>query len=198
MYVDPNGELSTWNWVKLSIGAMALTGAIALTVATGGGASVVAVGIGKIVLSVALSTAISAGTGYLTNGIDGATDGACNGFMFGSLSALGGATIKYAKVHYATTGSPNSIGQAGERLARINPKDKSPIEINGRTRIPDALTRKKLIEVKNVKYISNTRQLQDFADFAHNTHRSLVLYVRPNTVVAKTVLEAGWKINKLW
>ena len=75
---------------------MALAGAIALTVATGGGAAAVAVGVAKVVTSVAVSTAVSAGVGYLNNGKQGAIDGACNGFMFGSLSACGGAALKYA------------------------------------------------------------------------------------------------------
>ena len=118
--VDVDGNLSLPNWAKVAIGTVALAGAVALTVATGGGAAAVAVGVAKVVGSVALSTAVSAGTGYLKNGKQGAIDGACNGFMFGSLSALGGAAFKYAKVRSATTGSPNSMGQAGERMAGID------------------------------------------------------------------------------
>ena len=60
-----------------------------------GGAAAVAVGVVKVVGSVAVSTAVSAGVGYLNNGKQGAIDGACNGFMFGSLSACGGAALKY-------------------------------------------------------------------------------------------------------
>lgn len=169
-----------------------------MTVATGGGAAAIAVGVAKVVGSVALSTAVSAGAGYLKNGKQGAIDGACNGFMLGSLSALGGAAFKYAKVHSATTGSPNSMGKAGERMAGIDQSAKEPIQINGRTRIPDALTDTTLTEVKNVKYISNTQQLRDFAAFANDTGRSLELWVRPTTSIAKTVIDAGWNINYLW
>ena len=195
---DDNGSWSLPNSAKLVIGAVALAAAIALTVVTGGGAAAVAVGVVKIVASVAVSTAISAGTGYLQNGKQGAIDGACNGFMFGSLSACGGAALKFAKVRAATTGSPNSIGKAGEKMAGIDPSAKQKITINGRTRIPDALTDTVLTEVKNVKYISNTSQLKDFAQFAGSTGRTLELYVRPTTKVAKTVLEAGWNIKYLW
>ena len=117
---DVNGNWSMPNWLKVTVGAVALAGAIALTVATGGGAAAVAVGVAKVVGSVVLSTAVSAGAGYLNNGKQGAIDGACNGFMFGSLSALGGAAFKYAKVHSATTGSPNSMGKAGERMVGSN------------------------------------------------------------------------------
>lgn len=55
----------------------------------------VAVGVAKVVGSVAVSTAVSAGVGYLNNGKQGAIDGFCNGFMLGSLSACGGAALKY-------------------------------------------------------------------------------------------------------
>ena len=195
---DDSGNLSIKNWIKIGVGAIALGAAIALTVATGGGAAAVAIGVAKVVGSVALSTAVSAGAGYLKNGKQGAIDGACNGFMLGSLSALGGAAFKYAKVHSATTGSPNSMGKAGERMVGIDQSAKKPIQINGRTRIPDAMTDTTLTEVKNVKYISNTQQLRDFAAFANATGRSLELWVRPTTRIAKTVIDAGWHINYLW
>ena len=83
-------------------------------------------------------------------------------------------------------------------MAGIDPKAKKSIEINGRTRIPDALTDVKLTEVKNVKYISNTQQLRDFADYAHVKDLKMELFVRPNTRVAKSILEAGWDIKYLW
>ena len=90
------------------------------------------------------------------------------------------------------------MGQMGEFLAGIDPDEKVPIHINDRTRIPDAITGNQLIEVKNVKYISNTLQLRDFADYAKLTNRSLHLYVRPTTKISKTVLDAGWNIHYLW
>ena len=98
----------------------------------------------------------------------------------------------------ATTGSPNQIGKIGEQLAGINSKGKTKIFINNRYRIPDKLTDDVLTEVKNVQYISNTRQLKDFADFAKQTGRSLELYVRPTTYVTQAVRDAGWKIRYLW
>jgi len=95
---DNEGTLSQKNCIKLAVGAAFLVGAIALTVATGGGAAVVAVGVAKVVGSVAFSTAVGAGIGYATNGKQGAIDGACDGFLWGSVSACGGAALKYAKV----------------------------------------------------------------------------------------------------
>ena len=94
--------------------------------------------------------------------------------------------------------SANEIGKIGELLAGVSSKGKTKIFVNGRNRIPDILTDNVLGEVKNVKYISNTLQLRDFADFAKSTGRSMELYVRPTTKIAKTVTKAGWKIKYLW
>lgn len=60
------------------------------------------------------------------------------------------------------------------------------------------LTSTTLTEVKNVKYISNTSQLRDFATFAQNTGLTMELYVRPTTEIAQTVIDAGWNIKYLW
>ena len=98
----------------------------------------------------------------------------------------------------ATIGNSNKIGKIGEALAGINQHAKISININGRIRIPDALTSTELIEVKNVKKLYNTRQLKDFADYAKDNELSLVLWVRPTTKVSKTVTDAGWKIQELW
>ena len=83
-------------------------------------------------------------------------------------------------------------------MAGIEPSAKRAIRINGRVRIPDELTQTPLKEVKNVKYISNTLQLRDFADYAKITGRTLELWVRPTTKIAKTVIDAGWNIRYLW
>lgn len=200
-YFDDNGNWSMPNWLKLTIGAAALTGAIALTVATGGGAAAVAIGVAKIVGSVVLSTAISAGIGYLENGEQGAIDGACNGFMFGSLSALGGSVLKYAKVHSATNGTSNSIGQAGEKMSGIV-KNKESYYVNGRWRIPDGITKKYVQEVKNVKRLSYTSQLKDSIQLASDMGKKLQLFVRPNTYLSAPLKQAikqyGVKVTYLW
>ncbi len=95
-------------------------------------------------------------------------------------------------------GNANVIGRAGEQLAGITPGPKTLIEVNNRIRIPDALSSTTLKEVKNVSYISNTLQLRDFATYAKATGKAMVLYVRPTTIIAKTVLNAGWTIQSLW
>ncbi len=98
----------------------------------------------------------------------------------------------------ATSGSPHQKGVNGENLANIDPRQKVKISINGRIRIPDGLTDTKLTEVKNVKYISNTLQLRDFADYAKLTNRELELFVRPTTKIAKTITGSEWTIKYLW
>lgn len=92
---DVDGNWSLPNWAKVTVGSIALVGAVALTVVTGGSVAAVAVGVAKVVGSVAVSTAVSAGVGYLNNGKQGAINGACNGFMFGGLSVCGGAALEY-------------------------------------------------------------------------------------------------------
>jgi hypothetical protein len=89
---------------------------------------------------------------------------------------------------------PVRIGQAGERAVRavhdIGPK--VPINVNGRTRIPDGLTNTVLSEVKNVKSLSYTQQLRDFVKYAQNNGLRVDLYVRPNggTSLSSTLADA--------
>ena len=75
---------------------------------------------------------------------------------------------------------PVHVGQAGERAAGIS-GNKYKIKINGRSRIPDGLTEKTLTEVKNVKSLSYTRQLRDFADYAKREGLNFELVVRQTT-----------------
>jgi hypothetical protein len=74
-------------------------------------------------------------------------------------------------------------GEAGEAAVRamvdIGPKES--FEIAGRTRIPDGMTKSVLSEVKNVRALSYTQQLRDYAAFAKATGRRFDLYVRSDT-----------------
>jgi RHS repeat-associated protein len=73
------------------------------------------------------------------------------------------------------------IGEAGEAAVRaaynIGPKE--AIEIAGRTRFPDGLTRTVLSEVKNTASVRYTQQLRDFAEYARAKGLRFDLYVRP-------------------
>ena len=86
---DEDGGWPKWvtNVVKAAVGIAATSAAVAITVATGGAAA-------PVLLGVAASTVIGAGAGYVTGGKQGAIDGAANGLLIGGTSALVGATIK--------------------------------------------------------------------------------------------------------
>ena len=117
---------------------------------------------------------------------------AANATVAAGLTIAGSSILVAA----ASTGGrrPTELGKEGEKQAGIDPSKKETIEINGRKRIPDEMKNEILKEVKNVKYISNTQQLKDFADYAKLLNYSLELVVRTTTKVAATVKEAGWKI----
>jgi RHS repeat-associated protein len=75
------------------------------------------------------------------------------------------------------------LGAEGEIAVRAlyDIGEKSAIRIGGRLRFPDGLTDAALSEVKNVKSLSFTRQLRDYAAFAGQTGRRFDLYVRSST-----------------
>jgi RHS repeat-associated protein len=78
---------------------------------------------------------------------------------------------------------PVRVGQAGEAAVRavFEIGQKVPIQVAGRTRIPDGLTSTVLTEVKNVQSLSNTQQLRDFASYASQNGLRFDLFVRPTT-----------------
>lgn len=75
------------------------------------------------------------------------------------------------------------LGQEGEAAVRAaaNIGEKVPIQVAGRTRIPDGLTNSVLTEVKNVQSLSYTQQLRDFASYARQNGLRFDLWVRPTT-----------------
>ncbi len=80
------------------------------------------------------------------------------------------------------TPKPTALGKVGETLAGLT-GNKTKILVNGRGRIPDGLDEaaKRLIEVKNVKHLSFTRQLRDYVDFANQEKYTFELFVPENT-----------------
>ena len=87
---DTNGDLSLPNWAKVTIGAVATIAAVGITVATGGAATPILVG-------VATSTLSGAAVGYATGGKQGAIDGAASGFMWGGVGALASSAVSAVK-----------------------------------------------------------------------------------------------------
>ena len=47
-------------------------------------------------------------------------------------------------------------------------------------------------------YISNTKQLRDYAKHAKNEGLELILYIRPGTNYSSALEAAGWTIKYLW
>jgi RHS repeat-associated protein len=97
-------------------------------------------------------------------------------------------------------GNAARLGREGEAAVRsaisIGPKVGITLA-NGRRRVPDGLTRIVLSEVKNVAYLSRTKQLVDYMTFATETGRRFDLYVREGTGLSgplRNLHDAG-KIN---
>ena len=93
---------------------------------------------------------------------------------------------------------PTDIGKAGELKAGIS-KKKTSFTVNERVRIPDYTNkyRKFIVEVKNVRYQSNTLQLRDFADIATQNGYRKILIVKKSARVANTVYKAGWTVHRV-
>jgi RHS repeat-associated protein len=93
------------------------------------------------------------------------------------------------------------LGREGEAAVRaavdIGPKES--FKIAGRTRIPDGMTESVLSEVKNVKALSYTQQLRDYAQYAASTGREFNLYVRPGAKLSAPLraAESSGAINIL-
>ena len=108
---DVNGNWSMPNWLKVTVGAVAIAGLAAATVCTGGAAAAIC--------GAALSGAIAGGAsgavmgaigGGISGGWQGALDGACSGFMSGTL--IGGVTGAASAGLNIATGATTVVGNA--------------------------------------------------------------------------------------
>jgi RHS repeat-associated protein len=83
-------------------------------------------------------------------------------------------------------------GQAGEAAvgAAENIGSKVAIRVAGRTRIPDGMTGSVLTEVKNVRNLSFTRQLRDYAQYAQSNGLRFDLWVRSTTRLSGPLQDA--------
>ena len=112
---DPNGSWSLPNWAKVAIGAVATVAAVAVTVATGGAAAPVLIGVASSTIGGAATNAIKhrVTTGSWKGAGKAALDGAANGFMTGGLSALGGSVIGGAVRTVKNARASITIGKMG-------------------------------------------------------------------------------------
>lgn len=89
------------------------------------------------------------------------------------------------------------LGREGELAADIAKNTQRIDSLSGRRayRIPDELTETTLTEVKNVKYLYFSTQLQDSLHYSIMTNRQMILKVRPDTILSQPLLDAidaGW------
>lgn len=112
---DVNGNWSLPNWAKVAIGAVATVAAVAVTVATGGAALPVLIGVAASTMGGAAAGAINhrIATGSWNGAGKAALDGAADGFMTGGLCALGGSVIGGAARTIKNAKSGITIGKMG-------------------------------------------------------------------------------------
>ena len=92
----------------------------------------------------------------------------------------------YARSIRATVKTPGQLGLQGERaVGTIGPKTRIPsLSGTANYRIPDQLTKTTLTEVKNVKSLSLTRQINDFHLYSVEKQLQFELYIRPTTTIS--------------
>ena len=112
---DVNGNWSLPNWAKVAIGAVATVAAVAVTVATGGAAAPVLIGVAASTIGGAAVSAVNhrVTTGSWEGAGKAALDGAADGFMTGGLCALGGSVVGGAARTIKNAKSGITIGKVG-------------------------------------------------------------------------------------
>ena len=92
---DETGNWSLPNWAKVVIGAVATVAAVAVTVATGGAAAPVLIGVAASTITSGAVGAIShrISTGSWDGAWKAALDGAADGLMTGGLCAFDGFVV---------------------------------------------------------------------------------------------------------
>ena len=118
--------------------------------------------------------------------------GMINNMLFASLGTFGYMDDVYGTYTASKGGgiaNARALGIAGEQAVGLSGA-KTAIQVGGRTRIPDALTRTTLTEVKNVKSLSFTRQLRDFHTYSQQNGLDFILYTRPNTTLSGPLQQA--------
>jgi hypothetical protein len=112
---DSNGNWSLPNWAKIVVGAVATVAAVTITVATGGAALPVLLGVAISTIGGAAASAVNhrVTTGSWKGAGKAALDGAADGFMAGGLCALGGSVIGGAVRTIKNASSGITIGKMG-------------------------------------------------------------------------------------
>ena len=142
---DVDGNWSLPNWAKVAIGAVATVAAVGITVATGGAAA-------PLLIGVAASTLSGAAIGYVTGGKQGMIDGAADGFMWGGIGALASSAVSSVK---AVKAAKQGV-TIGEKMNRVTAASK----------VADTGTYKAMKGYNSIKKVSP--KLADKLSYAHN------------------------------
>lgn len=112
---DVGGNWPLPNWAKIAIGAVATIAAVAITVATGGAAAPVLIGVAASTISGAAVSAVKhrVTTGSWEGAGSAALDGAADGFMTGGLFALGSSVVGGVARTIKNAKSGITIGKVG-------------------------------------------------------------------------------------
>jgi len=106
--------------------------------------------------------------------------------------ATAGVKIKISKfLNVRKMAKIRKLGQMGEDAAGIVAKKTRIPSLTGTAsyRIPDELTDLHLREVKNVQYLRNTNQIDDFLRYAQSKNLDFIVEVRQSTKVTKELLK---------
>ena len=117
---DVNGNFSMPNWLKVTVGVVAIVGLAVATVCTGGAAAVICgAALSGTIAGGASGAVMGAIGGGISGGWQGALDGACSGFMSGTLigCATGAASAGLNIATGATTVVGNAHGSTLHKLA---------------------------------------------------------------------------------
>ena len=116
---DIDGNWSIPNWLKVSVGAVAIAGLAVATICTGGVAAVVCgAALSGAIAGGASGTVMGAIGGGISGGWQGALDGACSGFMSGTL--IGGVAGAASTGLNIATGATTIVGNAhGSTLHKL-------------------------------------------------------------------------------
>ncbi len=116
------------------------------------------------------------------------------------LDALGRAKRIYSRLRHRKFLRAVARGAEYERYvldAMGLTKNTRRITYNGITAIPDAITANKVFQIKDVKRIYKTRQLEAIAEWAKNNGKQPVLIVSQNNeYIAQTVYDLGFKVSR--
>ena len=114
---DPTGNWPKWA-TKLVVGVVATAAAVAITVATGGAAAPVLIGVAASTLGGAAIGAVNhrVTTGSWEGAGKATLNGAVDGFMVGGLSALGGAVISTGVKAVKTAKQGITIGRGMDKV----------------------------------------------------------------------------------